>query len=418
MVWRLHSKRGLDLAARILTLGWLSAAIVHQACAGQDRAAQSPDLTPAARTYAAPVVRNGSPDPLEITDLLARIELQIADARTWSPPDDNAVDTFRAIVNLLPEASASDLRAIQSLPSRFAALSQTAEAAGRHEEAQRFLIWARAFATLPMELTRRPTQPAPGASEANTAPAHEAPSAAASSPSLPTTTDGALDTGKAGAQGTVPLGSLGTGAPASQRSTPPAAVAGIAPERRSEPAPPPAAASLPPPQDAAGLQPLMRLAEPSPSLSTVALLMRRGAAMQRLGDVSAARLFYERAAMAGSAQAATAMGKTFDPVYLEQMGARGVTPDPDSAATWYRKAVALGDREAESLLRGLGREPSLAAPLSAPPAARAATGPSIPVRHETARSDPDGCQAITLKVQLGEEPSDAERAYLRRGCPR
>ena len=45
---------------------------------------------------------------------------------------------------------------------------------------------------------------------------------------------------------------------------------------------------------------------------------------------------------------------------------------------------------------------------------------SIPVtvrpgdRNET----DEHCRAITVKAQLGEEPSDDDRAYLRRGCAR
>src|SRR5690348_5546018 len=101
----------------------------------------------------------------------------------------------------------------------------------------------------------------------------------------------------------------------------------------------------------------------------LALLVRRGEAMQRLGDISAARRLYGRAAEAGSARAATRMGETFDPFYLGQVGARGVAPEPDSAADWYRKAIAMGDPDAESRLRELGRGPVAAPPPSAPAAA-------------------------------------------------
>jgi len=74
--------------------------------------------------------------------------------------------------------------------------------------------------------------------------------------------------------------------------------------------------------------------------------------MLALGDVSAARLLYERAA-SGSGHAATAAGKTYDPAFLSQLGVRGIRADPGIAAEWYRKAVALGDVEADQLLRRL-----------------------------------------------------------------
>ena len=71
-------------------------------------------------------------------------------------------------------------------------------------------------------------------------------------------------------------------------------------------------------------------------------------------DVSAARLFYERAATGGSAAGATGVGKTHDPAFLSRLTASGIRSDPSAAATWYRKAVTLGDPEAERLLRRLG----------------------------------------------------------------
>jgi TPR repeat protein len=84
-------------------------------------------------------------------------------------------------------------------------------------------------------------------------------------------------------------------------------------------------------------------------------LLRRGDAMLATGDVGAARLLFERAAEAGSARAATATGKTYDPNVLLQAGAVGVAGDPDQAAQWYRRAIVLGDKSAESWLRRLGR---------------------------------------------------------------
>jgi len=87
----------------------------------------------------------------------------------------------------------------------------------------------------------------------------------------------------------------------------------------------------------------------------LASLMRRGDAMFALGDVSAARRLYERAATAGSGSgsAATAAGRTFDPAVLAAMQAPPSLADPGAAAGWYRKAILLGDREAEALLARL-----------------------------------------------------------------
>jgi TPR repeat protein len=70
-------------------------------------------------------------------------------------------------------------------------------------------------------------------------------------------------------------------------------------------------------------------------------------------DVSAARRFYEYAANAGSARAATALARTFEPGFLAQLGVIGLRPDPALAAFWYRRAAALGDRDAEAWLHNL-----------------------------------------------------------------
>jgi TPR repeat protein len=83
------------------------------------------------------------------------------------------------------------------------------------------------------------------------------------------------------------------------------------------------------------------------------LLLSRGDAMLELGDISAARRLYERAAALGSARAATAAGKTYDAAFLASIHARGIVPDPAAAADWYRKAIALGDREAAERLARL-----------------------------------------------------------------
>jgi hypothetical protein len=86
------------------------------------------------------------------------------------------------------------------------------------------------------------------------------------------------------------------------------------------------------------------------SAETLALLLRRGDELIALGDVSSARLLYKRAAAGGDARAATGVGKTYDPLFLSAIGARGIQPDPQAAAAWYRKAIDLGDHSATERL--------------------------------------------------------------------
>lgn len=75
--------------------------------------------------------------------------------------------------------------------------------------------------------------------------------------------------------------------------------------------------------------------------------------MLALGDISAARLLYERAASLGSARAATALGKTYDPAFLATIQVSGLAPNRAAAAAWYQKAAGLGDAEAEGRLARL-----------------------------------------------------------------
>jgi len=85
----------------------------------------------------------------------------------------------------------------------------------------------------------------------------------------------------------------------------------------------------------------------------VAALIRRGDAMLPVGDISAARLLYERAAGSGSGAAALAAGRTYDPTVLAALHARRLVPDADAAAAWYRHALDRGEAGAAPLLRAI-----------------------------------------------------------------
>jgi hypothetical protein len=82
-------------------------------------------------------------------------------------------------------------------------------------------------------------------------------------------------------------------------------------------------------------------------------LIARGNERMEIGDIAAARLLFELAAESGSPVAATAMGRSYDPVYFVRVGVRGVKPDAAKAKDWYEKAVSGGDRTAEQDLNNL-----------------------------------------------------------------
>jgi len=73
-------------------------------------------------------------------------------------------------------------------------------------------------------------------------------------------------------------------------------------------------------------------------------LLRRGDEYLRNGDVVTARLFYERAAELGDFQAMMALGQTYDPILLQQLGARGIVPDMKLAQRWYARAAEVQAR--------------------------------------------------------------------------
>jgi hypothetical protein len=74
----------------------------------------------------------------------------------------------------------------------------------------------------------------------------------------------------------------------------------------------------------------------------ISTLLRRGEELLALGDISAARRFFERAEAAGSANAAVILAETYDPHTLYTLRTRGLQPDPVAALAWYRRAAALG----------------------------------------------------------------------------
>jgi TPR repeat protein len=72
-----------------------------------------------------------------------------------------------------------------------------------------------------------------------------------------------------------------------------------------------------------------------------------------LGQVGSARLVFERAASAGNAAAAIALGDTYDPRRLVQLGAPLSLADIAKATYWYERADELGAAEAKARILGL-----------------------------------------------------------------
>jgi len=85
----------------------------------------------------------------------------------------------------------------------------------------------------------------------------------------------------------------------------------------------------------------------------IATLVKRGKDALASGDFAAARLLLRRAAEAGNADAAMALGATYDPLVIRRLGAVGAEPDAARARKWYQQAVDLGSTAAAQPLASL-----------------------------------------------------------------
>jgi hypothetical protein len=110
------------------------------------------------------------------------------------------------------------------------------------------------------------------------------------------------------------------------------------------------------------LQPAERSAGPPPKVPALTpedrdratRLMKKGDEQLSENNIAAARLFYERAADIGLAEAAMALAGTYDAAELARLHALGITPNGPEARRWYERARDLGAAGAADQLRRLG----------------------------------------------------------------
>jgi hypothetical protein len=102
----------------------------------------------------------------------------------------------------------------------------------------------------------------------------------------------------------------------------------------------------------------MRASSSAPVANTFARLDREEIAIfislaekfLKAGDIAPARLLLRRAAEAGDARAALALGVTYDPRMLQPLRGGGIMPDAAMARAWYEKAKEFGSTEARALI--------------------------------------------------------------------
>jgi TPR repeat protein len=140
-------------------------------------------------------------------------------------------------------------------------------------------------------------------------------------------------------------------APAANESAPRPADANPAASDPKPAASPPAAPSqAAPAQGAPQVPPQAAVVLDENEINT---LIRRGKNLLSDGDFAAARVLFERAANAGSAEAALALGSTYDPNVIERLSAIMVKPDIASARKWYQLAAERGSAAASLQLANL-----------------------------------------------------------------
>lgn len=112
-------------------------------------------------------------------------------------------------------------------------------------------------------------------------------------------------------------------------------------------------------REAAPVVPAIREAAPAPREAApvrridpdeLAALLKRAKGLLAIGDITSARLLLERAADAQEADAAMMLAGTYDPQVLGSHDLRSVTPDPAAARIWYQKAAQLGSADARRRL--------------------------------------------------------------------
>jgi len=92
-----------------------------------------------------------------------------------------------------------------------------------------------------------------------------------------------------------------------------------------------------------------------------AALMKRADALIASGDLPSARLILQWLAETHNAQAAYQLGMTYDPAFIQRLGAVSIVPDPTRSRTWYERARDWGSSKASQRLRALAAKDTSAA---------------------------------------------------------
>lgn len=226
-----------------------------------------------------------------VRELLRQAEEEIAANRLEQPPGSNAIETYHRLSALAPHDPAT-AQVGERLSSALWTLATDARNAERWDDAIRYFGLLETLPPVPTSAILRGSAPAKSASGA-------------------------------------------VGAPGNME---------VMPSPMSSPE-----------SDGASLAPAAPSVPKDVSQATGLRAFGRANDAMRSGDVIAARRFYEVAASAGIAGAATGIARTYDPSYLRHTAIRGVQGDAGMAKQWYQLAIEAGDEEASVALSQLTR---------------------------------------------------------------
>ena len=262
----------------------------------------------------------------EITALMPKLDAQIAAGRVTSPPGDNAIETLQHILALVPNATPAELYAIDSMPQRFDQQAARAKASGDEAGYRTFSTFrdaayapGGALGTAGGIGTSKaaPVSAPPQATQAAVADLAGAPEPVAKPP----TTMPAANVPVSPTVGSDGAGSNPILHPVSaDATTVPASPTGRIESSASHASPSPITPG-------SGSEQASRADLASASPEVLAALVERGKQRLADGDISAARLLFERAAEARSGGGAIGLARTYDPVYLAKIGAHGIQAD-------------------------------------------------------------------------------------------
>jgi hypothetical protein len=276
----------------------------------------------------------------ELTKLRQQGNHQLGDGRLEQPTGDNALETYRQLVAIAPHAAATGELG-DRLSVKFWTLAIQARAAEKWDDALHYFDILKTLPAVPLaamatkgdskqavpDLTRAavPT-PSPSDGAARRASANEV---GAPAPVAKPTVAGPARSAALAVPPSVP----------SSRQDPPPKIGGSPEIAKGGP-------GVPSPSAAPAVN-------PEQTRTMVSAAMAQGDDAMSNRDILTARRFYELAASGGSAQAATAVGRTYDPSFLRGKGIWGILANADAAKRWYEKGISGGDAEARSRLEKL-----------------------------------------------------------------